>query len=279
MSDKMTAIKNIVWAMCIVICIFVVSIALIVCASRAHFGERDALTLELGASEGAALRQEKKDSKKPAKGKETQKLTADGSLHELPFGKDAGEEYIQRLTFLCDSVTLGLRDYALVASDKVWATESGELPMSGFAEQTIVYPGDGSLISPADAAMIAKPDILVIAIGSDGLFNCPETAFRANYKALLDNIAALSPDTTVICCSITPPTATAAGVDVADAANVGQANLWLKTLCAEHAVWFADLGSVLGSGELSASYASSNGRTLNSAGVSAILDYLRRHSV
>ena len=50
----------------------------------------------------------------------------------LPESSDAGQGYIDGLTFLCDSPAIGLRDYALLsggtATTQVWGSAAGNIP-------------------------------------------------------------------------------------------------------------------------------------------------------
>ena len=113
---------------------------------------------------------------------------------------------------------------------------------TGYEEEgNIRFPGDGSTVSPGNAAMISKPDILVIMIGKDGLADVSEESFINGYKNLIDSILGQSPSTKIICCSISSITEAYAGTVTPE--KVLLANEWLKTVCTDKAVWYADTAS------------------------------------
>ena len=135
-------------------------------------------------------------------------------------------------------------------------------------------------ITAAEAAMIKKPAILVISVGSDGLAAATRDSFIEAYKTLVTSIQSASPSTKIVCCSVTSVTPTYAGTDGLTAAIVGEANEWLKEVCTETGAYYADIGRELhASGYLMSEYASSNGKGLNNAGLNKVLEYLRVHAV
>ena len=61
---------------------------------------------------------------------------------------------------------------------------------------------------------------------------------------------------------------------------IANANDWLRALCLETGVYFADTASALSAGgDLDPKYAAANNRSLNTAGALAVLNYLRTHAI
>ena len=62
----------------------------------------------------------------------------------LPETEDAGQEYIDKLTFLGDSTTYGLKFYEVLTGGKnttqVWTPANGTLTLYNYAKATIVFP-------------------------------------------------------------------------------------------------------------------------------------------
>ena len=115
-------------------------------------------------------------------------------------------------------------------------------------------------------------------IGKDGLSTVSEESFINGYKNLIDTILGQSPSTKIICCSISSVTDAYEGTITPE--KVILANNWLKSVCTDKAVWYADTASeVCKDGMLQAEYASSDGISLNGAGVSAVFDYLCTHCI
>ena len=217
MFDKVTGLKNILWAIGIVVCLLALLVGFLVSAVTPYHGEADPRTPDLNAV------REKNSSA------DVSALTfvePDGQLHLLRDSKDAGEEYIRSSVFLTDSVLLILREQSLTGGD-VWSSDSGNLPMGSVATWNILY-SDGSKISPADACMVTKPARLFIAVGSDGLDKVSRDEFISGYKTLINSILRVSPQTQIVCCSISPITADYNEDEYLDNARIADANDWLN---------------------------------------------------
>ena len=279
MNSKLTNIKNIAWAAAIVLCLFSLLVGLGFAAFTRNRGELQRPTVLVG--QAAAARDEA-----AALAEEAEKAAvaeSDGQLHLLGASDDAGQGYIDSLTFLCDSALIGLRDYGLLtggtATTQVWGSSAGNIPATTLADFLIRYPGDGSEISAADAAMIARPGRLLLSLGTDGLRDTDRERFIADYEALIRSLREASPDSVIAVSSITSVTISYSGNDGLDFTLVNQANEWLQQVCAETGVYFVDAARCVSdsNGSLLSEYASANGKTLNSAGLNQILQFLRTH--
>ena len=228
----------------------------------------------------AAMPQEKRTEKQNGR---TQ--MKEGSTVNQIDRRDAGMAYIDKLTFICDSSFIGVRDYGLLTGGKdtyqVWGTKTGSLKIGEVTSSLIEYPADGSLISIADSAMIAKPPILVLCIGQDGLSASDENNFKTNYTMLINSIMSGSPDTQIICCSINSVTENYTGPDGLTADMIAQANRWIEDVCLSTGVYFCNTAHCVdnGYGYVHSTFLSTNGKTLNSTGISEILSYLRTHAL
>ncbi len=284
MDNKLTIIKNIIWAIAIVLCLLILLVGLIFGAATKYYGADEYPVLYLG---GAGPEEEK-----PAQSDEQQEedsppaaaQQADGTLTILAETKDAGQEYLDSLTFLCDSALVGIRDYGLlsggIGTTQVWGSSAGNIPADSIAECMIKYPNDGSEISAANAAMIAKPETLIISLGADGLANMSKEDFIYNYTLLVLGIRASSPQTTIVCCSLSSVISGYSGVDNLSAVEIGDANEWIRQICTDTGAYFLDVAEAVNeSGYLLNKYASPNGKTLNTKGLEEVLKYIRTHAV
>ncbi len=278
MRGRLTAIKNIAWALAIILCLLAVFIGLLFSAFTRNSGEQFRGGVQLGVKTSSTGDVSEESATRPP-------LTGDGTLRTLPETEDAGQEYIDSLTFLCDSTMIGLRDYGILsggeATSQVWATPSGVLAITDIAESRIVFPNDGSIITAANAAMILQPKILVISVGNDGIANADQYDYIDKYETLIESIQKASPQTWILC---VPPTS----VTAAYAQNAGMAltvsnsaREWLQTICTDTGVYYCDACSAIQdvSGILLQEFASADGLTLNSSGLNQILQYLRYHAV
>ena len=273
-NDNLSTVKNLIWAAGILLSLAAVFVGFLYAAFGDYYYERVIPTVELGASEKA----EKSEDKG---GKETSSEDNGpiaGELNELK-KKKGGNDYISSLYFLCDSTYSSIYLYGADPS-KVWFGETGVLDAGTLSTGKIIFPDDGSSVTAANAAMISFPDILVIMAGSDGLAAVEGGNFKEDYSALIEGILSLSPDTQIICCSINSPAASYAASDGLTSSMIDSANAWLKEVCTEHAVWYADTASVIcKDGYLISEYAGSDGRTLNGAGIEEVLEYLNSHAL
>ena len=269
MFDRVTGLKNILWAIGIVVCLLALSVGFIVSAVSPYGGEADPRTPDLNAV---------RDKNSSADVSALTFVEPDGELHELRESKDASEDYLRSAVFLSDSVMIALREQTLTGGD-VWSSDSGSLPIGSIATWNILY-SDGSKISPIEACMVAKPARLFIAIGSDGLAKVSKDEFISGYRTLINSILTVSPETKIVCCSVCPVTADYDGQDDLDSDIAANGSDWVREVCLETGAYFADTASALSvGGELNPKYAEADGKTLNTAGAQLVLEYLRTHAI
>ena len=282
---KFTVLKNFMWSIGIVLSLAAVSFGLLFSMFHKYTGSGGSLTPSLNASSAVSDEQLPAEAVSASGTQEDRSSDALGSgvsrgvLNTLSEVPDAGEGYISRLTFLVDSTFISLRDLSLVDSSSVWGTETGSMPM-GSLSSTLIRFRDDSAISPASAAMIAKPEILVIGIGTDGLAKVDENTFITNYDALIADIRSASPDTLIICCGLPSVISGYTGQDGLGVTVISDGNDWVQLVCRDTGAYFLDVQEELSeSVQLLSRYAASNGKTLNRAGLEAFLSYLRTHAL
>ncbi len=269
MFDRITGLKNILWAIGIVLCLVVLFVGFVFSAVTPYHGDADPRTPNLNTI---------KEEKGTVDVDSLTFVEPDGELHELRQTTDAGEDYIRSAVFLTDSIMIAMRDQSLTGGD-VWSSESGSLPMGNIATWNILY-SDGSKISPVDACMITKPSVLFLCIGSDGLARVEKADFISGYESLIRAILVASPETTVVCCSIPPVTENYSALDDLTSDLTNEGSEWIREACREVGVYFVDVAQAVRSGvDLNPKYASANGKSLNAAGIQAVLGYLRTHAI
>ncbi|MBQ8075435.1 MAG: SGNH/GDSL hydrolase family protein [Oscillospiraceae bacterium] len=271
-TNKITTLKNLVWALGIVICLVFVAVGMIFVMFRRYKAPDQSYDYSLyNTAETAAA-----DLSSGALGSGNSR----GALHLLGETADGGDSYVNRMVFLVDSTYIGLRDLGLINSNQVWGSPTGSLKMENLPNAVIRYPNDGSEISPVSAAMISKPDIMVIAIGEDGLANVDENTFITYYDNLVNEIKSASPDTLIICCGLPSIIPGYNGSDGLTVTRISDGNDWVQLVCRDTQSYFLNVQEDLSeSVQLYARYASSNGKTLNRAGLEVFLRYLRTHAI
>ena len=269
MFDRLVGLKNLLWAIGIVLCLILLFIGIIFSAASPYHGEADPRTPDLNAV---------RDADRSADVESLSFVEPDGALHKLQESKDAGEDYIRSAVFLTDSIMVSLRDQSLTGGD-VWSSTSGSLNMANIATWNILY-SDGSKISPAEACMIMHPKLLIIAVGSDGLAKVKKDDFISGYVNLIRSIQRASSDTKIVCCSVAPVADGYPGFDDLTSELAFEATEWVKEVCTQAGVYYADTNEVVRSGQdLNPKYAAANFKQLNTVGLQAVLGYLRTHAV
>ena len=201
----------------------------------------------------------------------------------LPETPDAGIEYQDKLIFVGDSLTAHLVAREVLTGGKmtkqVWRTENNMLNLnSEVTAAKIIYPETGESMTIAQAAGKAKPEIIIVTLGTDwGVSYLNETDFKACYTALIRDIQAASPNTTVILQSIFPVTTSSKLKNE----KIDLCNGWVREIAAECDCPYLDTQTVL-KGEdnaLKPEYCnSSDGIHLHKAAYEVILQYIRTHA-
>lgn len=276
MKNGLSGVKNLIWALAIFVSLLALLVGLAFSMFTKYYGDRLEGTLVLG--QGVSV----------SSGSGTDNAleqNAPGKLMELPSTQDNGIASVFNFTYLCDSSIVGINDYSASygggATAQLWTDNGSGLSAANAATSTIVYPNDGSQITPSNAAMVAQPKRLVIYLGGDDLGSATEESFKAGYTQLINSIKSASSDTKIICCSIGSVSTAYPGSDGLTKELVAQANLWIKDISIQSGCYFADLAAILNddAGYLSAEFAAPDGRSLSSAGIAKLVEYFRFHGI
>ena len=275
MNNRLSNLKNLLWAGGILLGLTVMLVALIFAMSRKNSETRPSGTITLGQIERV---------KKPGSVDNADALAAPGTLIPLPENNKGNLDTVFGMTFLCDKTILGLRTYANNYADgiipQIWTDNETGLPVKSAADTPIVFV-DGSLITAGNGAMITRPKTMVLYLGCDGLVDTTERQFIEGYIRLIDSIRSSSPNTKIIVCSIGSISSNYQGADGLNPQLISRANAWIRQVCIDTGVYFADLAAFLNdeNGYLSDSYMMPDGRSISSLGISQIVDYFRFHYV
>ena len=202
----------------------------------------------------------------------------------LGLSEDAGQAYIDKMVFLGDSTTYGLRAYKMLSGGRetlqVWTPKSGTLTLSNASFATIVYPETGEEITIKEAVSRKKPEYLVITLGVNGVSFMGEDFFKAEYKKMLESVIAASPDTKIICQSIFPVARSYSYLSSINNDKIRNANKWIVEVANQVGVKFIDTYSVLcdDEGWLPESYHNGDGIHLHAESFTLELNNLRTHA-
>lgn len=220
----------------------------------------------------------------PPEGSSSIQTGATVSPVRLEQTEDYGQEYLDKIIFVGDSTTYGMKHYAVLSGGKntkqVWVPESGTYSLNALVTTyKIVYPETGEEMTVAQAAAVAKPEYMVITLGINyGVPYCGETEFKKYYRMLLDDITAASPETKIILQSIYP---VATNNELKDITNdkIDLANTWVEQLAEEYELKYLDTNSALkgDDGYLPLSHQNGDGLHLMPSGFDIVLNYIRTH--
>lgn len=202
---------------------------------------------------------------------------------QLEETEDMGQEYIDKITFLGDSTTYGLRYYKMLAGERdttqVWTPKSGTLSLFQQSFALIVYPETGEEITILEAVERKKPEMMVITLGVNGVSMMDEEYFKSEYTALVEGIQRTSPDTRIILQSIFPVASSYEYLKSINNEKITRANGWVMDVAEETGVRYLDTQTVLKGedGWLPQSYQNGDGLHLNETSFALVLEYIRTH--
>lgn len=197
---------------------------------------------------------------------------------------DAGQEYIDKIVFLGDSTTYGLRAYSMLKDGRntlqVWTPESGTLALYNTSFATIVYPETGEQITIKEAVSRKKPEYLVITLGVNGVSTMKEDYFKSEYRKTVQMIMEASPDTKIICQSMFPVARSYNMLGSINNEKIRNANKWIVEVAHELGVKYLDTYSVLcdAEGWLPEAYHNGDGIHLHTVSFNIELDNIRTHA-
>ncbi len=202
----------------------------------------------------------------------------------LPETEDAGPDYIDKIIFLGDSTTYGLKAYSMLkdgrSTTQVWTPTNGTLTLSQANTSLILYPDTGEEITIKEAVKAKQPEILVITLGVNGVSFMGEEYFKVEYGKLVDSIKDASPDTKIILQSIFPVARTYAQLKSINNEKIDAANKWICELADDKDVKYVDTNSVLRDDEgwLPEDYHNGDGIHLKENSFTIELNHLRTHA-
>ena len=199
--------------------------------------------------------------------------------------EDAGREYLDKIIFLGDSTTYGIGYYyrqgyaELCPPRQVWTPKSGTLTLSYYSIATVVYPETNEEIPIAEAVRRAKPEILCITLGVNGISFMDEEWFIRDYTALVRLVQEASPDTKIILNSIYPVADSYAYLSQINNEKIGAANGWIERIAADTGARFLYSWEALAvDGKLPETSQNGDGLHLNGEAFTTVMRYIRTHA-
>ena len=202
----------------------------------------------------------------------------------LPSTEDAGQAYIDGIVCLCDSPIYWLKLYELLKdgynTNQVWTGPEGTMTLAYLRGFEILDPNDGALRTIPETAALRKPPVILITVGVNGIAFMDEDYFKTEYRNLIDELQAASPDTRLILQSILPITRDYIHWGSITNEIVTRANSWIVELAEEYGLPYLDTFSALvdENGNGKAELMQGDGLHPNRDGQTLILEYIRTHA-
>lgn len=192
---------------------------------------------------------------------------------------DAGTDYLNDTLFLGDSNTVRLYNNGLISLQQFCAKE-GIGTQVALNEGIVTFKKDSNHYTIPQAVAMMKPRRVVMTFGTnDTGMEVPD--FIAHYTALIQAIQQSYPYTDIIVNTVPPVPADHSNYPHMDQAKIDDFNMALLDLCEQLGVRFLNSAEALKSsdGYGIADYYTSGDIHLKSAGLKAVLSYLRTHAL
>ena len=192
---------------------------------------------------------------------------------------DAGTDYLNDTLFLGDSNTVRLYNNGLISLQQFCAKE-GIGTQVALNEGIVTFKKDSNHYTIPQAVAMMKPRRVVMTFGTnDTGMEVPD--FIAHYTALIQAIQQSYPYTDIIVNTVPPVPADHSNYPHMDQARIDDFNMALLEMCEQLGVRFLNSAEALkgSDGYGIADYYTSGDIHLKSAGLKAVLNYLRTHAL
>lgn len=192
---------------------------------------------------------------------------------------DAGTDYLNDTLFLGDSNTVRLYNNGLISLQQFCAKE-GIGTQVALSEGIVTFKKDSNHYTIPQAVAMMKPRRVVMTFGTnDTGMEVPD--FIAHYTALIQAIQQSYPYTDIIVNTVPPVPADHSNYPHMDQAKIDDFNMALLEMCEQLGVRFLNSAEALkgSDGYGIADYYTSGDIHLKSAGLKAVLNYIRTHAL
>lgn len=192
---------------------------------------------------------------------------------------DAGTDYLNDTLFLGDSNTVRLYNNGLISLQQFCAKE-GIGTQVALNEGIVTFKKDSNHYTIPQAVAMMKPRRVVMTFGTNDT-GMEVSDFIAHYTALIQAIQQSYPYTDIIVNTVPPVPVDHSNYPHMDQAKIDDFNMALLDLCEQLGIRFLNSAEALkgSDGYGIADYYTSGDIHLKSAGLKAVLNYLRTHAL
>jgi len=197
---------------------------------------------------------------------------------------DYGQNYIEKIAFICDSPTYWMWPYGLLGggrdTNQIWTGPGGTMTLAYQSTYNILDPYDNIERPIRDVVEIHKPEYIILAVGINGISFMDEEYFTAEYTSLIEDIQRVSPRTIIILQSIYPITRNYKYFGSITNVMITKANSWMLKIAEDTGNKYLDTISVLlnDEGNMKKELIQKDGLHPNKDGLKVIVKYIRTHT-
>ena len=199
----------------------------------------------------------------------------------LPQTAHGGADYLNKIVFLGDSRTYGLKSFAMLKdgenTNQVWTPKNGTMSIWDMQYQRIFHPKSSAELTAAQAAKIDMPQVLIVSLGINGVKIVEKDYFIAEYAKLIESIKVASPNTKIILQSMFPVCRSYTAISNA---KIKEGNKWIIEVAKQTGSFYLNTAEVLcdDEGYLKKEY-STDGCHLTPLGLDVQIEYICTHAV
>ncbi len=192
-----------------------------------------------------------------------------------------GVEYLNKIIFLGDSRTYGLKSFAMLKDGKntnqVWTPKNGTMSIWDMQYQRILHPRSSNELTVAEAAKIDTPEVLIVSLGINGVKIVQKDYFIAEYSKLIKSIKEASPKTKIVLQSIFPVCRSYTAISNT---KIKEGNKWIIEVAKQTGSFYLNTAEALcdDEGYLKEEY-STDGCHLTPLGLDVQIEYICTHTV
>ncbi len=198
-------------------------------------------------------------------------------VNPVPESEKVGDDYLQNVVFIGDSLTYGLSTYNIVPSSNVLASVSLNLAKIDTATVDTAY----GKLTIVDALTQMQPKTAYIMLGSNGMAYLNANELYQYFSTFMKNVLDVCPETEIYIISVPPVTAekeTTVNVPIKNS-DIDEFNAKLLEYCNRNGLNYLDLNSSLKNenGVLADEDAENDGMHLKHSTYTKFTDYILTH--
>lgn len=198
-------------------------------------------------------------------------------VNPVPESEKVGDDYLQNVVFIGDSLTYGLSTYNIVPSSNVLASVSLNLAKIDTATVDTAY----GKLTIVDALTQMQPKTAYIMLGSNGMAYLNANELYQYFSTFMKNVLDVCPETEIYIISVPPVTAekeTTVNVPIKNS-HIDEFNAKLLEYCNRNGLNYLDLNSSLKNenGVLADEDAENDGMHLKHSTYTKFTDYILTH--